>query len=298
MAKILNFGSMNIDYVYQVPHFVSAGETLASTDRKIFPGGKGLNQSIALARAGATVYHAARSGVEGDFLLELMAADGVDTSLIEPCDESAGHAIIQVAPDGENCILLFAGSNFAIDDGYRQRVFAHFGPDDWLLLQNEVNDIAPLIKLAAVKGMQIALNPSPCREDILSLPLEHVNWLILNEIEAATLSGEKDADKMAERILARYPHMHIVLTLGSRGVRYLDQKQAHSHGIFKVEAVDTTGAGDTFTGYFLSAVMTGREIPHALRIASAAAAIAISRPGAAPSIPQMTEVEESDLLAL
>lgn len=289
--KILNFGSLNCDYVYSVHHMVEAGETLASSRMETFPGGKGLNQSIALARAGAPVSHAGLLGEDGDFLLEVAKSSGVDCSLIERVPGRTGHAIIQLDTTGQNCILLYGGSNRQITEEYINRVLTHFGPGDLLLMQNEINLPDRIIDLAHEKGLTIALNPSPCDDVLFSCDLNKVTYLILNEVEGAALSGEPDLKKVPEALLKKYPHMKIVLTLGKAGVIYLDSTTRCPHPIFPVETVDTTGAGDTFTGYFLTATLEGIPISEALRMASAASAIAVSQMGAASSIPTRHEVE-------
>lgn len=289
--RILNFGSLNCDYVYSVHHMVEAGETLASSKMETFPGGKGLNQSIALARAGAPVSHAGLLGEDGDFLLDIASSSGVDTTLIERVDGRTGHAIIQLDQTGQNCILLYGGSNRRITEDYIERVLSHFGPGDLLLMQNEINLSARIVDLAHEKDLTIALNPSPCDDAILSIDLSKVSFLILNEVEGAMLTGESDLEKVPDALLAKYPHMKIVLTLGKQGAVYFDADTRVSHPIFPVETVDTTGAGDTFTGYFLTAMLEDLPVTEGLRLASAASAIAVSRMGAASSIPTRQEVE-------
>lgn len=290
--KILNFGSLNCDYVYSVHHMVEAGETLASSKMETFPGGKGLNQSIALARAGAPVSHAGLLGEDGDFLLDIASSSGVDCSLIERVDGRTGHAIIQLDRTGQNCILLYGGSNRRITEEYIERVLTHFGPGDLLLMQNEINLPERIVELAHEKGLVIALNPSPCDDAILSIDLNKVSFLILNEVEGAMLSGEPDLEKVPNALLQKFPHMKIVLTLGKEGAVYMDKDTRCHHSIFPVETVDTTGAGDTFTGYFLTSMLEGLPAEEGLKLASAASAIAVSRMGAASSIPTRKEVED------
>lgn len=289
--RILNFGSLNCDNVYTVPHMVSAGETLSSLRMETFPGGKGLNQSIALARAGAPVCHAGLIGEDGEFLLELARESGVDCSLVEKRPGRTGHAVIQVDPSGQNCILLFGGANQQIDEDYIRRALADFGPGDLLLMQNEVSLPHRILELAWEKGLSIALNPSPSDEALCRCDLEKVDWLLLNELEGAALSGEAEVGKVPQALLARYPQMKIVLTLGKAGAVYQDQNCRFEQPIYPVKAVDTTGAGDTFTGFFLAAALEGRPIPEALSLASRAAALAVSRKGAASSIPTRQEAE-------
>ena len=290
MKKILNFGSLNIDHVYSVDHFVSPGETLGALKYEIFPGGKGLNQSIAMAQAGGEVYHAGKVGSDGLFLVELMGEKGVHTELLDTGGSVSGHAIIQVDVSGQNCILLHGGANQEMDTAYIDSALEQFQTGDLLVLQNEINDVDIIMNKAYEKGLDIALNPSPINDKLKQYPLEKVRWLLLNEIEGYELTGETDPDHICAELLSAYPQAGIVLTLGEAGVIYRDAEECHRHGIYKVSAVDTTAAGDTFTGFFLSELAKGSSTPDALRIATLAASIAVSRKGAASSIPSLKEV--------
>ena len=288
--KIYNLGSLNIDYVYAVDHFVSAGETLASDGMNIFPGGKGLNQSIALARAGAQVIHGAVIGSDGGFLLETLAESGVDTARIQRVDGSCGHAIIQVDPNGQNCILLFAGTNHRISKDYIDTFLADACAGDILVLQNEVNGLDMIFEAAYKKKMNIAFNPSPFREELKKLPLSYVKWWFCNEIEGEALFGSRDPMQIVENFVAQYPGSCLVLTLGSNGSIFADGKTLVKQPIFPTKAVDTTAAGDTFTGYFLASVTAGKTVEQALEAASRAASVTVSRKGASESIPYAREL--------
>lgn len=294
--KILSFGSLNLDYVYTVEHFVKGGETLASLNRNEFCGGKGLNQSIALARAGARVYHAGRIGPEGTVLKELLESSGVDTSLTRGIDAPTGHAIIQVDPSGQNCILIYGGANQRISEADVDQMLSDFEAGDVLLLQNETSARDYAITKAAEKGMLVALNPSPMDDGLKNSPaLKYVRWFILNEIEGHELSGETEPEKICHTMHQRYPGSIIVLTLGSDGVMYFDGVNTYTHGIYRVPVVDTTAAGDTFAGYFLACTAAGQTVPKALDISSKASAIAVSRAGASGSIPTLEEVSATVL---
>ena len=159
--RILNFGSLNLDYVYQVDHFVQPGETLSAQSRAVKAGGKGLNQSVALSRAGAAVCHAGCFGADGVVLKDLLEENGVDTAFLLPVPEAQGHTVIQVSPEGENCILLYGGSNRCIPEEHIRRVLGSFSRGDWLVLQNEINSLPLIVELASARGLQIVLNPSP-----------------------------------------------------------------------------------------------------------------------------------------
>ncbi len=290
---IFNLGSLNIDYVYAVPHFVRPGETLSSSALEIFPGGKGLNQSVALARAGARVVHCGRIGDNGGFLKEILRTSGADVTFVETDDASTGHAIIQVEESGQNCILLFAGANHSFTEDFVRRCLAQARPGDVLLLQNEINGLDTIFAVAKEKGLDIAFNPSPFRKELLALPIEQVKWWLCNEIEGSELTGETDPGKIADAMLEKFPGSNIVLTLGGDGCIFKNQALTLRQPIFPVQAVDTTAAGDTFTGFFLASVAAGRPIADALKIAARAASISVSRMGASASIPTLAEIPEA-----
>lgn len=288
--KILNFGSLNIDYVYSVSHFVRAGETISSKKRELFCGGKGLNQSVAFARAGSDTYHAGNVGNDGKMLLDMLESSGADVRFVEEKELPTGHAVIQVNSEGENCILLFDGANAAVTDAQIEKTLEFFQKGDAVILQNEINSIDRIIEKAKNRGMITVLNPSPFNEKITALDLGKIDWLIINETEGQGISGKENPDEILDTLLGRYPDMKIVLTLGSRGSMYADKNERYFQDIIKAPVVDTTGAGDTFTGYFFSSVFSGESPKNALLIASTASSIAISRKGAAPSIPTKQEV--------
>lgn len=249
--RILVFGSLNIDHVYHVEHFMQAGETMSSLQYTKNAGGKGLNQAIALANAGQDVCFAGAIGEDGLFLKEQLTANGVDVSLVRIVDTPTGHAVIQINQEAENSILLYGGANQSIDQEAIWQTLSAMTPGDLVLLQNEISHGDEVIRRAKDLGLQIALNPSPCTPELIAWPLDKVDWLILNEIEGEQLSGQSVPDKMLDVLLERYPQMHIVLTLGAAGAIYADiGKRIHGNAV-PVKAVDTTAAGDTFTGYFL-----------------------------------------------
>jgi ribokinase len=289
--KILNFGSLNLDYVYQVDHMVQPGETLSSRSRSVFCGGKGLNQSIALARAGAKVFHAGAIGEEGEPLVEALEASGVDCTLIARLPVATGHAVIQVDQSGQNCILLYGGANRAIDEDFAHRVLASCQPGDYLLLQNEISPLPYIIEEGHRRGARMVLNPSPFDDEIEKCDLNKISIFLLNEIEGAQMTGREKPEEILDEMNRRYPQAEIVLTLGKAGSIYSKGSERLHQAIYPVEAVDTTAAGDTFTGYFLAARMEGRDAAFALSLASKASALAVTRQGASPSIPERAEVE-------
>ena len=285
--NILNFGSLNIDLVYQVEHIARPGETIASSSHQVFAGGKGANQSAALARAGASVFHAGQVGPDGQWLVDKLAGLGVNVQHIRVGDVPTGHAIIQVDHHGQNSIVLFAGANAEIDRGAIDAALSHFDQGDILLLQNEINDIAYIITSAAEQGLMICLNPAPFGPEVCAYPLELVDLLIVNETEATGLAGASDPAALASLC----PRAQIVLTLGAAGAQYHSPTEEFHIPAPQVEAVDTTGAGDTFIGYFLQGLTADMTARDAMTRAVQAAALCVTRPGAMDSIPASDEID-------
>ena len=293
--RILNFGSLNLDYVYQVDHFVMPGETLSAGARAVKLGGKGLNQSVALARAGANVSHAGCIGAGGEALREKLEREGADTSKLMPVDEMQGHTVIQVNPDGENCILLYGGSNQCVSAAQIADTLSGFAAGDWLMLQNEINRLPEIVDAAYEKGMVIALNPSPYDAKLDAVDFGKLSWLLVNEVEAGQISGSDDPEAAWSWLHSRYPKLSVLITLGSAGSMAWrvdgGAVETARQEAFRVKAVDTTAAGDTFTGYFIAGLMAGVPLQDCMRRASRASSISVTRPGAADSIPRLAEVE-------
>ena len=290
--KILNFGSLNLDYVYDVDHFVRKGETVASREMRIFCGGKGLNQSVALSKAGAQVYHAGLVGQDGGILREMLLSAGVHDELVRCLpDTSTGNAIIQRDTTGDNCILLYGGANQKVTEEFVREVLAGFSAGDWLVLQNEISQIPYIVDLAYEKGMTIVLNPSPMDEKIQEISLCKIHYFLLNQGEAQALTGvQGDGTVLAHHLRKQFPDASVVLTLGEAGSLYIGKEGTVFQKAYRVPVVDTTAAGDTFTGYFVAEISAGKPVEQALDMAARASAIAVSRPGAAPSIPDRSQV--------
>ena len=288
--NVVNFGSLNIDHVYAVDHFCRAGETIHTKSYTQNAGGKGLNQSIAVSRSGQKVHHAGLLGPEGTRLAELLSGSGVDLRYLKHTDVPQGHAVIQVQPDGQNCIFLYGGSNQAVTPQEIDGVLMQLNAGDYLLLQNEIANLTYLLRAAARRGLRVVLNASLISDELLNADLSGVDWLVVNEIECAAMAGCGDAQAGYETLKQRYPSLGILLTLGSEGsVSWKDGTEVRQCA-YPVKAVDTTGAGDTFMGYFVGCLAQGMERQTAMQYASMASAISVTRPGAAASIPLMDEV--------
>lgn len=286
--KILNLGSLNLDRVYQVEHFVKGQETISAQSYSENAGGKGLNQSIALARAGARVTHLGAVGQDGRWLCDLMAENGVDVHLVETAEGASGHAVIQLV-EGQNCILVYGGANQKISTDQVKRALAECEAGDVLLLQNETSSVPEAIRMAKEKGMTVAFNASPITDGMSAYPMDQVDLFFVNEGEGMVLAGtdSTDPEQVLDALRKKYD-AGVVLTLGGEGAYYQDRDVRLYQPAFSVPVVDTTGAGDTFTGYFLANLHQGAA--QALRIAAAAGALAVGTRGAAPGIPTAGQV--------
>ena len=308
--KIVNFGSLNLDHVYRVKHFVRPGETLTAESLQRFRGGKGANQSIALARAGVKkLCHAGCIGKDGIQMKETLEKEGVDCRFLFVSEHiPTGHAVIQVTDSGENNIILFGGANRAITVEMVDQVVDFLEEGDYLVLQNEINLMDRIMTLAHRKGARIFLNPAPMNGEILSCPLELADTFIINETEACGLAGENTPgdsfsppppEYLLEKIRNHFPSVSILLTLGEAGALYSGKDSASSGKILRIpavktRAVDTTAAGDTFTGYFIAGLFQGMPLRDSLSRAARASAAAVSRKGAQSSIPRLAELKEAD----
>ncbi len=291
LIEVLNFGSLNVDHVYNVPHFVRPGETLSGSGYASYAGGKGLNQSVALARAGVRVSHAGKIGSDGMFLKKTLQEAGVNTDFVFCGDTPTGHAVIQIDPSGQNSILLYPGANCEITGDEMSAVLESLPPGAWLLLQNEINSIPFLMSKAKECGLRIAINPAPCSAEVKKYPLHLADILFVNEIEAAELAGINGRDKeILAALTSRYPDSEVIMTLGGDGAMYGKKDIMFHTPPTGTDVVDTTSAGDTFNGYYLAARLRGFPPERAMASASKAAGIAVSRHGAAVSIPAAPEV--------
>ena len=288
----LVMGSLNYDDNYFLDHIVMPGETIASQAMESACGGKGFNQATALAKAGAEVYLAGLAGeADGERICREARENGIKDTFLRKKEGYTGKAIIQIDQTGQNSIVLFGGANRQWTLEYVDEVLEHFQAEDILILQNEINVTAEIITKAWKKGMKIVLNPSPFEKKILSWPLEKVSLFLLNEVEGGQMTGEKEPEKILKRLQAKYPNAAFVLTYGEKGAWYVGNGETAYCPAKNVKVIDTTAAGDTFTGYFLSARGRGYGVEESLKKATAAAGEAVTRKGAAVSIPCWEELE-------
>lgn len=291
--KVLSFGSLNYDYVYNTDHFVVPGETLSAGGYSRGFGGKGFNQSVAMAKAGLEVYHVGRVGADGQPFFDYLNECGIRTDyLIKDDGAVTGHAIIEVS-GGNNRIILFGGANRMIDEAQIDSVMSNFSQGDMLVIQNEISSIPYLIRAAKKQGLRIFFNAAPMDEAVFGYPLELVDYICVNEIEGKALarSDSSDPEAIGAALCAKYPEAAVILTVGEDGSRYFRKGENVAVSAVKAEAVDTTAAGDTYIGYFLAGISRGMDTEKAMKLASAASALSVQKKGAADSIPSFDEVK-------
>jgi ribokinase len=285
-AMIFNFGSINVDHVYRVAAMPSPGETLTAGSYQKLLGGKGINQSIAIARAGQAPVHIGSLGSDDSWTMEQVKNFGIDTALIAQSAHPTGHAVIYVDDAGENQIVIFGGANQDLQPAQIEEAFKTCaGADHWVLVQNETNLLADIVDQAKSAGFKVAYSAAPFVADTVAELIDKIDLLAVNEVEAeatARLLGVAVSEIAVPQLL---------ITRGSKGVEFHSHGEVHNQPAFRVEAVDTTGAGDTFLGSFLAHHCYGVEIAQSLRYASAASALQVTRPGAAVAIPAREEVE-------
>jgi ribokinase len=291
---IYNIGSINVDYVYRVPHLVKPGETLASHELSTVLGGKGANQSVAAARAGCPVSHVGCIGQSDQWALAQLTQWGVNTQPVRTVDGPSGHAIIQVDDAGENSIVLFGGANHQLTVHQLDEALSHAKETDWVLLQNECNAPDNVFAQAKAKSLSLAFNPAPMSESVLQLPLQQVDCFIVNEVEARGVAANErgGAQELVSALAQQFPNATVALTLGAGGVELIHAGHVTHCAAPSVNVVDTTGAGDTFVGYFLAGLVAGLEPAAAAHRACFAAALSVTKPGATPSIPTIQDVEQ------
>jgi len=285
---IYNLGSINADHFYQVPHLPQPGETLAADAFSTGLGGKGINQSVAAALAGSKVVHIGAVGPDGQWAVDRIAGFGVDTQHIQRVETPTGHAIINVDTNGENAIVIFSGANNCQSVAQIEQVLAGADKGDILLLQNETTLQAEAAKIAHDRGLKVIYSAAPFSVEAVKNVMEYVTILMMNQVESEQLCAGLETD------LASLPVSEIIVTKGSNGAMWLQPETGETSYTpsFPVRPVDTTAAGDTFAGYVAAGLDQGLNVQDAMRRASAAAALKVTRKGTADVIPSADEVAE------
>ena len=280
-SAILNFGSCNVDHVYTVEAFVRPGETLSSRTYQTFPGGKGFNQSVAIAQAGGACSHVGRIGRDGEWLKGMLRSLGIKTDFLTVSTEPTGHAIIQINQAGENAIITHGGANHTMTQSEIDFALEGTKETDFVLIQNEIKNVSYIIERAKKKGLQVALNAAPINKGVEDYPLGALDLLFLNEIEAQQLSGTTGTAEMICILSKRLPETKLVITLGRAGsIYHFKEKTLQQAAIEVARIIDTTGAGDAFVGTFLAYFLQSERPQEALMEAAKASAKCISRKGA------------------
>lgn len=287
---IYNLGSINADFFYRVPHLPAAGETLAATSVLRGLGGKGTNMSVAAARAAARTIHIGAVGEDGKWAVERLLEYGVDTRHIATLPEiPTGHAIINVDDAGENAIVLLPGANHVISEAAIGAALSEASPGDTLLIQNETNNQAYAAEMAKQLDLFTAYAAAPFEAEAMQAVLPYTDILFLNAVEAAQFeqaTGQAPPD---------LPVSQVIVTKGSQGCSLFDNGSGEIRHFpaLPVTPVDTTGAGDTFTGYVLAALDRGMPMPQAIALATRASALMVTRHGTADVIPDLKDVQDA-----
>lgn len=287
---IYNLGSINADLFYHVPHLPGPGETLAAQSLEKGLGGKGANMSVAASRAAALVSHIGAVGGDGKWARQRLLEYGVDTRHIAVLEgESTGHAVINVDQSGENAIVLFPGANHQITESAVGQALSESARGDTLLIQNETNQQAYAAAMGRDLGMYVAYAAAPFDAEAVTSVLPYLDFLILNEIEAQQLTESTGFE------VDQLPVTDVVITLGADGCRWINsvKRSSKSFAAHAVNVVDTTGAGDTFTGYLLAGLDRGMPMEQAIGLAMKAGALMVTREGTADVIPDLKEVQSA-----
>lgn len=287
---VYNLGSINADYVYHVPHLPIVGETLSAHAMQRGLGGKGANMSVAAARGAAHVCHIGCVGLDGVWASERLLEYGVDTRFIVAQSEATGHAVISVDAVGENSIVIYPGANHQITEALISKALSQAQTDDWLLVQNETNNQRYAVETAKALGLRVAYAAAPFDVSAVQAVLAYIDLLILNQIEAEQL---QTATGLAPEKL---PVQDVVITLGADGCRWSGPDGVQNFAALVVEPVDTTGAGDTFTGYVLAGLDRGMPIAQAISLGIKAAGIMVTRLGTADVIPDLKDLQDAQLI--
>ncbi|RFP90751.1 ribokinase [Rhodobacteraceae bacterium 63075] len=282
---LYNLGSINLDHFYQVPHLPAPGETILAESHSTGLGGKGANISVAAAQAGARVVHIGAVGPDGAWATARLRALGVGTDHIAGVDALTAHAIINVDPAGENAITVFPGANMKQSLKRLESALASAAPGDMLLLQNETNAAPQAAQRAREKGLEVLYAAAPFEPKATAALLPLTDILVLNAVELAQLKAATglNPDALGPET--------VIVTEGAQGGRAITTAGEIRFAAFPAETIDTTGAGDTFTGYLAAALHEGQPLEAALRLAAAASALKVTRKGTADAIPSRAETD-------
>lgn len=284
---IFNLGSINIDHTYHLDYFVEKGETLVASDYQIALGGKGANQSVAIAKAKGQVFHIGAIGQADKKFLKLLASCGVNTSYVQELDSPSGHAIVMVEKQtGQNQIIIYSAANRKIKKEQLENALQKANPQDWVLAQNETSLVADFFEMAKQKNLKICYSAAPFIPQQTAKLLPLTDLLVVNEIEITALCEYLDCKIIDLKI------PHLIITKSDKGISYFGEQGNFDLSARKVKVVNSTGAGDTFLGYLLARISQGWSIKQASEQAIIAASLQISKQGTINAIPSLEEVEK------
>ena len=280
------FGSINIDHFYALPHLAAPGETLAASGYRKELGGKGANQSVAAARAGAVMRHIGAVGADGAAALSELEGAGVDCAGVQRLPGATGHAVIMVDPAGENSIVIHPGANRELSREAALAALEGVELGDILLIQNETAHQAAIAEAAMGLGMDVIYSAAPFDLDAVQAVLPFADTLVMNAVEAAQLQAALGVG------FEDLPVSNVVITRGADGASWTARGMDDIHvPALPVAVLDTTGAGDCFAGALAAALNRGATPEDAMRFAAAAAALQVSRAGTAAAMPELHEIE-------
>ncbi|WP_247842651.1 ribokinase [Pseudomonas sp. MWU12-3103b] len=298
-ANVVVIGSLNMDLVTRAPRLPKGGETLIGHSFATVSGGKGANQAVAAARLGARVAMVGCVGNDdyGVQLREALLAEQIDCQAVSTVEDSSGVALIVVDDNSQNAIVIVAGANGAMTPAVIDRFDAVLQAADVIICQLEIPDatVGHTLKRARALGKTVILNPAPASRPLPADWFAAIDYLIPNESEASALSGLpvdslQSAESAASQLIAMGAGK-VIITLGAQGSLFANGKGFEHFPAPKVQAVDTTAAGDTFVGGFAAALASGKSEAEAIRYGQVAAALSVTRAGAQPSIPTMSDVQ-------
>lgn len=288
--RVLNYGSMGIEYLYHVDQLGSPYSVV--TEREENYEGRGLLQSIALSRAGAHIYMAGMVGdMDGMPIIDSCDKNYIDYRYIYKLKAISGHSIVQQDPEGNRSVMHVCGANMMQSRDRINYTLKDFGPEDFLLLQNEINLLDVLIEKGAERGMKIVLNPAPYTDAIAKCDLSKVNYFIMNLEDAQKLTGQETPEEIMAYMKETYPQSVTVLRRGADGLDYQGPEGLfHQRGYYPKQIVDPRSAENTFVAYFIEGLIQNQSMERRLEVIARAEAFTVSHKGESQSIPSAVEV--------
>lgn len=291
--KVLNFGSMHLDHVYRISKLLKSGDSAFTKSLETLPGGKGVNQSIAIKRAGVDVIHAGNIGNDGELIYYTLLKEGINVDYVKRSNEVCGHAIIHRSDEKEHTIVVHSGASKMITMDYIDEVFRDFEKEDILLVQGELNHTDYIIKSAVEKGMKCFFYPAPFLEEFKAYDLSEIETLIIHENDICTLTGIEEEEKAVAYYLKKNNSNLLVISM-NKGLLYYDKKRKETkHTNITMDSHCRTYASDVLIGYFIAGIVQNLPIKEILEKAASAKKIAMKDKNILFTIPYIHDVIES-----